>query len=127
MHSAGHRIRKLHGDGSVATVTTVAGSGIRGFRDGTASEAEFNHPYDVAPWGGLTSGDLLIADALNHRIRMYSAGWSTFYAHQQHCSNSCAKKHLNRGWGGQNLASSPLRLAPAVGASPTISVQLKQN
>lgn len=66
MHSAGHRIRVLrHG-----RVSTVAGSGVRGFRDGKAGEVNFNHPNDVLPYG---DADLLIADSLNHRVRLYSA------------------------------------------------------
>eukprot|EP00729_Bicosta_minor_P012738 gene12738-17110_t len=43
MHGAGHRVRVLDDEGLHA----VAGSGIRGFRDGPSLEAEFNHPYDV--------------------------------------------------------------------------------
>lgn len=71
MHSAGHRIRVLR-DGHVST---VAGSGIRGFRDGKAHQANFNHPNDVLPFG--TRGDLLIADSLNHRVRLYEAETDT--------------------------------------------------
>ena len=71
MHSAGHRVRVLRPLGPDARVSTVAGSGVRGFRDGKASEAEFNHPNDVLPFGG--GGDLLVADSLNHRVRLYSA------------------------------------------------------
>ena len=71
MHSAGHRIRVLR-DGRVST---VAGSGVRGFRDGKASEAYFNHPNDVLPFGD--AGDLLIADSLNHRLRIYKAASDT--------------------------------------------------
>ena len=72
MHSAGHRVRVLRPLGPDARVSTVAGSGVRGFRDGKASEAEFNHPNDVcSTFGG--GGDLLVADSLNHRVRLYSA------------------------------------------------------
>ncbi len=67
MHSAGHRIRVLRN----GRVSTVAGSGVRGFRDGKAHEANFNHPNDVLPFGD--AGDLLIADSLNHRVRLYRA------------------------------------------------------
>lgn len=74
MHSAGHRVRKLsslNDPAGGARVITVAGSGIRGFRDGKADQAQFNHPNGVHPW--KASGDLLIADSLNHRVRLYTA------------------------------------------------------
>ena len=71
MHAAGHRVRKLHPlTGPASQVTTVCGSGVRGFREGKASEANFNHPNDVLPFG--QAGNLLIADSLNHRVRLYN-------------------------------------------------------
>ena len=67
MHSAGHRVRKLHPlSGPGARVTTVAGSGVRGFRDGAAGEAMFNHPNDVLPFGA--TGDLLVRKPLARRL-----------------------------------------------------------
>ena len=72
MHAAGHRVRKLHPlTGPDSRVTTVCGSGVRGFREGKASEAMFNHPNDVLPFG--PAGNLLVADSLNHRVRLYDA------------------------------------------------------
>lgn len=68
--ASGCRVRKLV-DGQVST---VAGSGIRGFRDGPAAQAEFNHLYDVVE---LESGDLVIADAQNHRIRVWKSKSNT--------------------------------------------------
>jgi hypothetical protein len=62
-----HRIRKMNL--TTNEVTTIAGTGVAGFKDGSASSAQFNYP------GGLTlveeSGTkfLYIADYYNHRIR----------------------------------------------------------
>ena len=64
-----NRIRKLDAGG---TITTVAGTGARGFSGdgGPASDARLNGPYGVAPDG---SGNLYIADTRNNRIRMVDA------------------------------------------------------
>jgi hypothetical protein len=49
-------------------VTTVAGvPGTEGHRDGAAGQAQFNCPYGVAVDG---SGSLLVADQLNHCVRV---------------------------------------------------------
>ena len=58
-----HRIRKVEPDG---TVSTVAGSGTGGFRDGTGADAQFNRPCGVAIDG---DGCLFVTDHDNHRIR----------------------------------------------------------
>ncbi|MBI4664679.1 MAG: PQQ-binding-like beta-propeller repeat protein [Verrucomicrobia bacterium] len=58
-----HAIRKIS---PVGVVTTVAGSGERGYRDGSGAEAQFFGP------GGLgldPSGHLIVADTGNHRLR----------------------------------------------------------
>lgn len=62
-----HVIRKLDKSGRV---TTVAGSGLAGWRDGTGSEARFNEPRDVAV---AEDGSLYVADALNHVLRRIDA------------------------------------------------------
>lgn len=62
-----HRIRKY----SNGTVTTVAGSGVRGTANGAAATAQFNGPAGLFL---LANQDLLIADRLNHRIRRYVPG-----------------------------------------------------
>ncbi len=56
-------IRKISTD---KTVTTFAGSGKPGFKDGKGKEAEFSFPHAIA----IDSKDnLFIADISNHRIR----------------------------------------------------------
>lgn len=59
-----HAIRKVTPEG---TVTTVAGTGEAGFRDGPAAQAQFNGPIGVAVDG---TGRLYVADTYNDRIRV---------------------------------------------------------
>jgi ABC-type branched-subunit amino acid transport system substrate-binding protein len=60
------RIRIIQVDG---TVTTLAGTGEPGYRDGPVGEAQFNSPFDVA---ASSTGVLYVADAGNDRIRAIS-------------------------------------------------------
>lgn len=59
-----NRIRKLSAD--YKTVSTIAGSGAQGFKDGAALEAQFDGPVGVAV---DRQGNLYVADAYNDRIR----------------------------------------------------------
>jgi ABC-type branched-subunit amino acid transport system substrate-binding protein len=61
-----HCIRLIRPD---ETVTTLAGTGEPGYRDGPAAEAQFNEPFDVAV---SSTGVLYVADAGNDRIRALS-------------------------------------------------------
>ncbi len=57
------RIRKISKDG---TVTTVAGDGVRGYRDGKALEARFAYPTGVAV---DAKGNIYVADRGSHTVR----------------------------------------------------------
>jgi sugar lactone lactonase YvrE len=59
-----HRIRCIH----MATrhVTTLAGTGDKGFLDGPAASSRFSHPSGVVV---TTDGNVLVGDSGNHRIR----------------------------------------------------------
>lgn len=59
-----HRIRTIAVNG---TVSTLAGDGNIGFKDGDAALAQFNEPYGVVLNPDETK--LLVADYLNHAIR----------------------------------------------------------
>ena len=64
--ATGERIRMITSDG---TVSTVAGTGEEGFADGKALESLFARPADVAV---DSSGNIYVADLVNHRIRLIS-------------------------------------------------------
>lgn len=60
-------IRKISADG---TVSTLAGNGLIGKTDGQGEAARFYHPSDVAV---DASGNVYVADTLNHVIRKIDA------------------------------------------------------
>ncbi|MBI3804861.1 MAG: SMP-30/gluconolactonase/LRE family protein [Nitrospirae bacterium] len=61
--SGSHTIRRVDRQG---VVTTVAGSGQPGYKEGLREEAEFSWPTAVAV---DPEGNLIVADSKNHRIR----------------------------------------------------------
>jgi WD40 repeat protein len=63
-----HRIRVLSAD--LQQVSTVAGNGVLGHRDGAAAQAQFISPSGLA---FLPDGRVLVGDNRNHRIRLLSA------------------------------------------------------
>jgi sugar lactone lactonase YvrE len=63
MYVASNDIRKISADG---IVSTLAGDGTNGFRDGFGNNAKFYAPYGVAV---DAYGSVYVADAVNNRIR----------------------------------------------------------
>jgi sugar lactone lactonase YvrE len=64
---ANHAIRKISPNGNI---TTIAGSGIEGFRNGNRTQAQFNYPAGLAVDVNL---NIYVADKENHNIRKISA------------------------------------------------------
>jgi NHL repeat len=61
----GNRVRSISPTGTIAT---IAGTGAGGFNgDGPAIAAQLNDPVGLAQ---LPNGDVLVADASNHRVRL---------------------------------------------------------
>lgn len=65
--TSNNRVRKIAADGKV---TTLAGTGVAGYRDGKADEAEFDGPIGIAV---DKHGNVFVADTYNDRIRRISA------------------------------------------------------
>ncbi len=61
-----HQIRKIATDG---TQTVLAGTGVAGFADGQAANAQFNEPIGIVVG---SNGSVFVADSKNHRIRAIS-------------------------------------------------------
>jgi len=70
-----HRIRKITPAG---VLSTLAGTGTSGYRDGAANTAKFDYPGDLAV---DSSGNVYVADTHNDRIRKITpAGVVTTFA-----------------------------------------------
>jgi hypothetical protein len=61
-----NRIRIIRTDG---VVSTVAGTGVAGYKDGEGNVAQFDHPESLAL---DAKGNILVADWGNHRVRKIS-------------------------------------------------------
>src|SRR5689334_20326580 len=68
------RIRKITPNGEVST---FAGTGVSGFNNGNAADAQFNAGSYLAT---NAAGDLVISDGINNRIRKVSGGQVTTIA-----------------------------------------------
>ena len=62
--SGNNRIRKVSVDGQVST---VAGSGVAGYRDGAGTEALLNYPNDLVV---DAMGNLFVTEFANHTVRL---------------------------------------------------------
>lgn len=95
--SALHRIFLVTPD---RMVSVYAGSGARGFADGSPERAQFSAPRGLAL---DATGNLYVADAENDRIRRISpGGWVTTYAgsgEQGFCDGPVADARFNEPWG----------------------------
>ena len=68
-----HQIRKL----DKGKVTTLAGTGTQGYKDGAVSTAQFNEPYDLVVAG---NGTIYVVERGSHRVRAISTGIVTTVA-----------------------------------------------
>lgn len=62
--TSNHCIRMIYKN----QVTTIAGTGTKGFQDGEALHARFDHPHQLCM---ANDAKLYIADTMNHRIRLF--------------------------------------------------------
>lgn len=96
-----HAIRRITPDGAV---TTLAGDGTAGFRDGAAAQARFHAPMGVAVDAG---GRVFVADTWNDRIRVIEPDG------QVRTLAGADRPGFHNGWGGQARFDTPTALAVA--------------
>ncbi len=71
-----NKIRVITPENNYYKITTLAGSGLRGFADGVGNAASFNHPFGVAV---DLSGNVYVADQPNQVIRkIIATGYSIY-------------------------------------------------
>jgi len=97
--SANNRIRKINGD--TGEVTTIAGTGEKGYKDGDALKATFNEPTGIAI---DNQNNIIVADQWNHRIRMISQGQVTTIA-------GCGKLGCKDGDSKNSVIENPMAIA----------------
>ena len=104
--SGHHRIQLLSFSGR--TVSTLAGCGKMGFRDGVAAEARFHAQHGICPG---PRGSLIVADTGNHVIRMISNGIVTTIAGRpREAGHADGPSH-------EALFSSPMRVIVTLGGT----------
>ncbi|MDP2999868.1 MAG: IPT/TIG domain-containing protein, partial [Bryobacterales bacterium] len=111
----GHRVRRVSPSGAIAT---VAGTGAPGFSGdgGPAVDAQLDTPLGVAVDG---SGNLYIADAENHRIRVVLAGLPAVAVAPQSLSFAAQS-------GGPRAVHRVLNVTGSVAGSPyTVTVEME--
>lgn len=101
-----HYIRKIDAQGNV---TTIAGNGEPGFKDGTGAEAQFNYPRGIVV---DSKGSLYVGDSWNHRIRKITpAGVVTTFAGYNEEIGTESRGTLKDGNGEQARFGTPCGLA----------------
>ncbi|WP_407353457.1 gluconolaconase [Luteimonas sp. R10] len=96
-----HAIRRITADG---LVSTLAGDGTPGFRDGAAAQARFHAPMGVAL---DAAGRVYVADTWNDRIRVIEPDG------QVRTVAGGDRPGFRNGWGGQARFDTPAALAVA--------------
>jgi sugar lactone lactonase YvrE len=100
----GNHVIKLFDPAAAPSAGTVySGTGVAGFNNGPAGLARFNAPEGIAE---APNGVLIVADRLNHRMRLVETNGSvsTFYGvppeNWLRCDNGCGWNNLNiwEGW-----------------------------
>ena len=94
-----HRVRKIGTDGKVST---VAGTGKAGWKDGFASNALFDLPVGIA----VDAAGIYVSEQTNHTIRLV-----TWEGQVITVAGQAGKKGLLDGPGAQSLFDSPYGLA----------------
>lgn len=67
-------IRRILSDGVTAIVSTLAGSGLPAYAEGTGTSASFNAPTGITMDIG---GNVIVSDTLNHAVRTVTPGGNT--------------------------------------------------